>query len=338
YTTFLLKKHNGLQTKIKNNKGKVLEIENTAGLSFLYDLALTKIQKEYKGPVLKLADKMESDKKAYMMGFPSGKLNKMILAEVDEVDFAFFAGLIDDNHLHNKLNGASGSPIFNHKAKVIGVQNLSNNIAVIFIKSQLLKTVLRVKRGTYENLENLFINEITKAVRIAESGDSHAQFVFAYYLQNESKEIYQQEILNLYKKSAVQGHIWSQINLGAILHAQNIDIEEGKKWMLTAMKQKNKASYLVAQFVLAMMLASEKKFPESLILLRQLDKRGIKLSREFSRKIIPPQYFQQTITASEIEDTLKTVKKKNVKQETTIKRQGSNFKGENTCHLVFKAD
>ena len=58
---FSLKKEATL--RIKNKKGKVLEIEEIAGLSFLYDLALIKVKEGYKGPVLRLADEIGSDKK-----------------------------------------------------------------------------------------------------------------------------------------------------------------------------------------------------------------------------------------------------------------------------------
>ena len=117
---------------IKNKSGQTLEMGTIEGLSFLYDLAVIKINKGYKGPVLKLADRDENTRKAYMMGFPLGQFETVEFSEISEISSEHFCGVTDDIRL---LNGSSGGPVFNERGEVIGITVTGSKYDMEFIKS-----------------------------------------------------------------------------------------------------------------------------------------------------------------------------------------------------------
>ena len=92
-----------------------LEIEGLIGVSFLNDLALIKVKKGYKGPVLKLANNIRaSHKRAYMLGFPDGRLKETEFIQInDSTDSRKLYGFRVNNSF--SLEGSSGSPLFNSK-------------------------------------------------------------------------------------------------------------------------------------------------------------------------------------------------------------------------------
>ena len=100
----------------------MLETEDIAGLSSLYDLLLIKLKRGYTGPVLKLSNEIGQDKKAYTIGFPGGQFQKGTLTEVGEVEPMLFNGfrVLNDDTVdfdRDAAQGISGGPVFNDKAR-----------------------------------------------------------------------------------------------------------------------------------------------------------------------------------------------------------------------------
>ena len=336
---FSFKKDAALQ--MQNNKGEILETEEIAGLSFLYDLALIKIKKGYKGPALKLTDKIGGDKKAYMMGFPRGQFKKITLIEVSENDSVHLAGLTNETVTH--FTGASGSPVFSNKGEVIGVTAVAGDADLGFIKSHFIKAVLKVDRGPYKkirqwlqavlkikrkpykSLEQWIESEIASVAEMSKNGDPYAQFVMASHFQNNENyyqiksQKFNRFMLTLYRESASQGHIRAQMELGDIYlnerYGTSQDIEEAKKWLRLAEKNKenvNGAYFLLGRTLILLFakgMASYKEFLEGIMLLKQLDEIGVKPARKIMRDRLPPELFQSIMRmkASEIMDEIETV-------------------------------
>ena len=280
-------------SSIRNKIGQTLEMGTIEGLSFLYDLAIIKINKGYKGSVLKLADRDKNAKKAYMMGFPLGQFETVEFSEVSEISSEHFCGVTDDIKL---LKGSSGGPAFNEKGEVIGIAVTGSKYDMEFIKSSFIRRTLNVKRGSHGKLKQWIQREIDTVEEMALRGDPLAQVVWAEHMHRLYKETkddkYIQEALSFYKRAATQGYFKAQVSLG-LIYVELISEgvlenplqywEESEKWLRLAVEQKKS---IVADFSLALLLTTVKRnskrhFMEGRDLLQKLSDRGFKPAREF---------------------------------------------------------
>ena len=78
------------------------------------------------------------------------------LTNEGEIDPVHLADLTNAPIRQSVLGGASGSPVFNNKGGVIGVEAMGGNVDLVFIKSHFIKTVLKVDGGSYKKINSGF--------------------------------------------------------------------------------------------------------------------------------------------------------------------------------------
>ena len=297
-----------ISLRAKNKTGKLLEIEDIAGLSSLYDLLLIKLKKGYTGPVLKLSNEIGQDKKAYTMGFPGGQFQKVTLTEVGEIEPMLFNGfrvLNDDTIDFDRAapQGISGGPVFNDKGEVIGINRSGNALSLRFVKSRFIETTLRVRRGFHRDLIQWIQNEYGIFSKMVKKGNPSAQFMYAeeLRLRANNKQIsykrFVQEALPLYKNSADQGHLLAQIQLGDI-YLMLEQPEESKKWLRLAVRQSTSINDAHFLLVLAHMLTTKdepiERNAEAWGLIGKIVEKGLKpIFENYSKDMFPGYNFME---------------------------------------------
>ena len=209
-----------------------------------------------------------------MMGFPDGRFRKKMFTEIDSSNLIFLFGLKNDivpaspatqglTAAASSLKGASGSPLFNNKGEVIGVQSRGGNVDAMFIRSHFVKLIWKADREYHKNLKQWLQREIATVWDKAKKGDLSAQFVMATYMVTErnfhrmTSDQFALIALPFYRNSAAQGYVRSQIDLGMIYLKGSYygiprDLEEGKKWLRLAVKQGksvNKAHFFLGESI-----------------------------------------------------------------------------------------
>ena len=279
-----------INLQIENKNGKVLEIEDIARLSFLHDLALIKIKKGYKGPVLKLTGKTGQNKKAHIMGFKEGQFTKVTLVEVEESHPIYSLGLKDpSDYKVGHLFGASGSPVFNDKEEVIGVKVGGTGQDETFVKSHLIQTALAVKRGhPHKDPKQWVQNEHDSVLAMAQRGNSLAELTMAEYmiLKRDKGEITAKQCFRLastaYRRAAIKGDLIAQKALGMLYltgnknkHGFPQDFKKAEKWLRLAVKQSKRINIThltLIHILLTTKYRSDKKAQEGIELLLELAK------------------------------------------------------------------
>ena len=298
----------GKAYRIRNREGQVLEVTKPAGLSFMDNLAVFEV-KNYKGPVLELADFNENDGSVYMLGFPGGDLKRMEAQNVNSVGNGTLFGVRD---IPIRIQGSSGGPVFNEEGKVIGVVLTGNEYQVQFVKSEHVNNLFTNGKSS-QKVDEWVKEEMLTTLELAESGDPEAQYVLAddfYQTYQKVRDLgFAQMAVDLYKKAAKQDHFVALMRLGLIYRTGEgvlPDLKESEKWLRLAANHKKKN--IQADFSLALTLTATKnsngKFEEGMDLLKELANKGFQPAQEKIEKLRSIRYKQeQSILPRQFERT-----------------------------------
>ena len=291
--------------RIRNKEGQVLKIEeDPVGLSFMDNLAVFEV-KDYKGPILELADFNGSDR-VYMLGFPGGDLKQMKAQNVNSVGNGTLFGVRD---VPIRIQGSSGGPGFDEAGRVTVVVLTGNEYQVQFVKSLHVNNALANGKSN-QNISEWITEEVLTALEMAEKGDSEAQYVLAedfYQTYQKARDLgFAQMAVDLYKKAAEQNHFVALMRLGLMYRTSEgvlPDLEESEKWLRQAVNHKDKN--IQADFSLALTLTDKRnfreKFQEGVSLLEELVDKNFQPAREHIGKIRSIRYRQEQSNSRTLE-------------------------------------
>ena len=178
-------------------------------LSALHDLALLEVKADFQAFPVEFG--LAIDKRAYIIGYPGGKLSVVKLQNVREQRGEIMA--VHDQSRH--LGGLSGGPILDQQNELIGIFNSSTPFTISGTSIRILKRLVTQPALSSLNFSELINTERENLNVRAIEGDFKAQYRLGiFYLLGAGVKEDVVTARTWLLKSAEQGYAPSQSNIG----------------------------------------------------------------------------------------------------------------------------
>ena len=193
-----------------NDNDSEVKVVGIKALSLLHDFVVFEVE-GYLGPFLKFGSLNTTPEEVYALGFTQNSKYTMqtiyghsVSLEGDMLEFA--------GNIFNPV-GASGGPILNTKAQVIGMLTI---VLVNYIEAEKaihIKNLIDKNTSLKTNLQSAFQDELSRVSRLANTGNKSAQFAMGMW-STIIREF--EEAIKWYSMASKQEHIRAKRNLGFI--------------------------------------------------------------------------------------------------------------------------
>ena len=239
---------------IHNNR-TFYRLERIISISALYDLAILRTNQPAdfyleaaKGPI-------HSHQPLTVVGYPKGQLE--VFRQIGEIIFDKNQGVSIPFSASSTLKGASGAPFINPKGEVVGI--VSETFFNILYSPITISNLNAVREGQHSvnrcnncRPQEWIDQALRQLTRLANAGNKVAQYKLGmYYFEGVVVKQSIPKAKKWLRRAAKKGHLYAQNKLGNILLVENMNSEEGLRWVRQAVEGNlTPAIFLLERFIL----------------------------------------------------------------------------------------